>query len=340
MAFDFSTNIQAPNFASAFQNTGKGIEKLGSNLGQAFQTLIQQKKDQEKQKQWQTAINQMVAQNPKLAPYAQMFGQDPALAGQLLPGLLKSEQVKPTQSIWRNAAGEASLEPKTEPGWKEYTGFNPQQAQSTFNQSIGSQARKEWAQQLKSRTEMGYVQNIYNDMNTLNKSSGGVLGQAAQIQYRSQRGEHLLNTPGIANDKLVYGLVKADLAAIAQGGSPTIAAQAEASLPTIKEEANGLLRRITANPKDIDQPEVKEQMRKIFQVMDKSASSIFDQNTQGLRTLYSSTDWFKEHPDIFDKAAQYLGQGIKPFDPRTLPPLPPPINEVPEYQETAPVGDQ
>jgi hypothetical protein len=103
-------------------------------------------------------------------------------------------------------------------------------------------ARKQLMEAVNNRTNAQITQNIYNDLNALNASSGGVLGQAATIQYRAQRGDHLLDTPGISTDKLVYGLVKADLAAIAQGGSPTIAAQAEASLPTYKEIANGLLR--------------------------------------------------------------------------------------------------
>lgn len=312
------------------KNKMAGPELIGQGLATAGDIYG---KYQQKKK-----LNQTLSNIPELAP---LSGLSPELIGQLGPSLLKSKNQKPTVSLFRNTkTNQTSMEPQGGADWKEESGLSPAQRQAAMNSGIGAQARTQWAESIKQRTDNAVVNSIYSNLNSLNQSSGGVLGQAAQIQYRAQRGEHLLNTPGIANDKLVYGLVKADLASIAQGGSPTIAAQAEASLPTFKETVNGLLRRITAEPQSIDQPQIRQQLRKIFQVMNDSAGSIIQQNTQGVRALYENSGWVKENPKAFEQAIQYLGQGIKPFDSSKLPPLGNAPQIPPTWDNTSPVGDQ
>lgn len=365
------------NKQQMMETFGQTLAGLGQNIGQGLQRRGQQKAQQQfgqllsnSQQPVQGPPN-MVTQPPPQIPgmspvqgpstatmvppnqppvdfgklYSTAARAFPGQAGEIMPGIMKmfsSQQKpsKPTVSLWRNSdTNEVSTTPKTGSGWFEESGLSPSQRQSALSSASTVKQREVWAQQAKERTHAYITQNVYNDLNSLNKSSGNVLGQAATIQFRSQRGDHLLDTPGLAQDKLVYGLVQSDLAAIAQGGSPTIAAQAEATLPTFKEDVNKILRRLTANPKDINQPEVKKQLRKIFQVMNAASGSIIEQNTAGLRAIYQNQPWMKENKNAFEEAVKYLGQGITPFDPKNLGPMPnmPTDNAIPGYGETTPM---
>lgn len=316
-----------------------------ASLGQTGQQFLQERAKQHKaikeQKDWESAIDQFAQQNPQYASIAPLLKKDKSSVGQLLPSVMKAQ--KPTEanvSVWRNnKTGDVSMSPQDGPDWMQESGLKPAQRQSILTSAESGKARKDWQQSFAERTEASVVGQLYNQLNSLDKS--GVLGQAAQIQYRAQRGDHLLDTPGIARDKLVYGLVTSDLAAIAQGGSPTLAAQAESTLPTYKEMANGLLRKITAHPESIDQPEIRMQLRRIFQVMDKSAGAIVDQNTAGVRALWEDSNFAKNHPNAFKRAIQYLGQGVKPFDTSKLPPLgQEPATNSPNIQDFSPVDGQ
>lgn len=330
-----------PSAASRAFNSPAGqqaLQGIGTGLGTALQKHRQKK-------QWQQTVSALM-QNPDISPQMKamlpLIQQNESLAGQLMPTIIKGQTAKPTTSIYRNTkTNDVSMSPQQGPDWMEESGLTPSQRQSALNAGFVGKQREKWANNMEDRTTAINENMLYNQINSLAQSPGSVLGQAANIQYRAERGEHLLATPGIAQDKLVYGLVKADLAAIAQGSSsPTLAAMAEASLPTIKEIANGVLRKITADPKSIDQPEVREQMRKIFQVMSKSAGSIISQNTEGVRALHENDTWFKAHPESIKKVMQMLGQGIKPFDVSKLPPLGNMPASAPSWDDTVPVGSE
>jgi hypothetical protein len=317
---------------------GQGLATAGQTAGDYFKYKAAQKQ----KAQQQAAMKQLVGlfgqpqgpvdatgAGPTAAPPnpgqvatlgSQAFGNQ---AGAILPLLMKMmpQSKQGTVSLWRNTkTGAGSLTPQTGPDWIEEKNLTPVQREGQFSQSIGALARKTWGDTLSDRQALLTASNLYNALNSLDKSSGGILGQAAQIQWRSQRGEEFLNTPTITPDSRVYQLVNADLASIAQGGSPTIAAQAEATMPNIRQNANALLQKITANPKEVNTPAVRQQLRAIFQAMGTSAGSIINQNTQGVRAIYHK--WIEKDPDAFNQAVYWIGSGIKPPDLSKLPPLP------------------
>jgi hypothetical protein len=71
--------------------------------------------------------------------------------------------------------------------------------------------------------------------------------------------------------------------------------------------------------------------------MSKTSGSIIEQNTAGVRAIYSNQPWMKDNKQAFESAVQYLGQGIKPPDVSKLPPLPPAPNDI--IQMTTPTWD-
>jgi len=202
--------------------------------------------------------------------------------------------------------------------WNVIKAKSGQEAQSTMLKERGT-----WAKAWEDRVNLQRRYMLYNALNTLDKSSGGVLGSAGIIQYRSNRGRDLLSSAGIKLDARTYALVNADLAAIAQGGSPTIVAQAEAQMPTIRQTANRLLQQITSDPSSVNQPGIRKQLLSIFNTFGNSAKGILEQNTRGVMSIYGDDPWVKAHPEEIKNAILAIGMGIQPPNPNQLPALPP-----------------
>lgn len=331
-------NIYDSLAASNRQSSDNSMDVANGVIG-----LMGKIDERKKLQAWQQQIDATIADPSTPAQYKQilpLIRNNPSTVGQVIPALMKQQTTSPKVSIWENPqTNQVSRTPMNQPGWVEDQGLSPYQARSAANSAELTQARLGWQQSLKERTDLYAINNIYNDLNSLNQSSGGVLGQAANVQWRSQRGMHLLDTPGIAQDSVVYGLVQADLASIAQGGNPTIAAMKEADGRTLQERANGLLRTITSNPQTVDQPAVKMQLRQVFRAMDKASSSMIEQNTAGVRALYEDTPFVKENPKAFEKAVFYLGHGIKPPDLSKLPPMPPAPNDAQDGNNLSSLSD-
>lgn len=345
-------NLFAQAISNTGENIGQGIQLRGQRnaqaaFGQALNSV-----------QGPMTEQGMPPQQPPVDLGQLMSTFSKAYPGQQMPSLVTdrfdplrqaqtayyqhkaSGTLNPTVSLYRNTkTNDVSMTPQPGSDWSQVNGLTPSQQQNIINSSQMASSRKNWEKSFEERTNLGRMKDLYNNLNTLDKKSGGVLGQAGNIQYRAQRGKHLLNTPGIVADARVYALVNSDLAAIAKGGSPDILTISEASLPNIQQRANALMQKLTANPTEIRTPAVKRELNAIFDTFDKSAQLILDQNTKGVMALYGDDPWVKSHPEAIKTAIKYLGQGIMPMDPSQLPDLGS-SPDVPSINDFVPSGSE
>lgn len=103
MAPDFRPNINLPDYSGLVNSYKPPSETLLSPIAQGAMDFAQKriayKKQQEQQKQWADAIDQLVQQNPMLAPYGGAMKMDQGSFDKIAPVVLKQKQMQQAEAV-------------------------------------------------------------------------------------------------------------------------------------------------------------------------------------------------------------------------------------------------
>lgn len=260
MALDFpweaymeATQRKNKNQQQLAQTLGQTIGNLGQDVGQGIQAHRAAQKKKQDQAQLSTAVDSLVQHNPQLAGYGQVFKSNPALMGQLLPGLTKPQ--KPS-SEYAPIPGFLSdkhpvLYDKTDPS---KTTILPMQGEATGgSQMAGVRAKQFTLQDLPS-----------------NQGPNTAGGAAYQVKVAARQGKNLIAKAG-SSQRL--GLATGDLARAVLRASPTDEAMHNANFSdnTINRWSQ-IKQKITSDPGSVNNPAVRKEIYSIFDEMDKSAA--------------------------------------------------------------------
>lgn len=232
---------------------GQTLGTLGQDVGQGIQNYQAKQKKLKDQKQTSDAVDALTKDNPQLAAYGGVFKRDPALMGQLLPGLTKPQKPNSEYSPIPGflSHGHPVLYDKTDPS---KTTVLPVRGEATGgSQMAGVRSKQFTLQDLPS-----------------NQGPNTAGGAAYQVKVAARQGKNLIAKAG-SSQRL--GLASGDLARAVLRASPTDEAMHNANFSdnTINRWSQ-IKQKITSDPGQINNPAVRKEIYNIFDEMDKSAS--------------------------------------------------------------------
>lgn len=188
--------------------------------------------------------------DPKTKALLPLLAQDPSLAGQILPGLIKS---KPEWSV--------------APGMMSKNGFPIEVDKYTGEMKPGNIP----AVSTGYGNTMGPIRKAQYTMQDLPSNQGPTTagGAAYQVKVAARQGKSLIAKAGSAQRT---GLASGDLARAVMRISPTEQAMQTANFSdNLITRWNLLKQKITADPNQVNNPAIRKELYSIFDEMDKSA---------------------------------------------------------------------
>lgn len=266
--FDFTVKRQVPNFnlppevyqllAQAVQQKNQMYQGLGQSLGQGvgsgIQAYGQQKEKKQREKKWGSAVDQLTSQEPQIAPFGGMLKGDPSLAGQVIPGLMK--QPKP-QMEWSPVSGMLSKDGR--PLEIDKTTGEIKEAGPAGSKSTGY------------GSTMGPIRTAQYTMQDLPSNQGPNTsgGAAYQVKVAARQGKSIIAKAGSAQRT---GLGSADLARAILRAAPTEETLHNANFSdNLVTRFSRLKQKITANPDQVNNPQIRKEMYSLFDELDKAA---------------------------------------------------------------------
>ncbi len=234
------------NRQEAMQMFGQTLGTLGQDLGQG----LQKRNDQQKNA---ASVDALVSKDPALAPYAEVFKRNPALMGQLLPGLTKPQkpfgEYAPIPGFLSD--GHPVLYDKTDPS---KTTVLPVKGIATGGTAMAGVRERQFTMQ---------------DLPS-NQASTTAGGAAYQVKVASRQLKALIAK---ATTPQAIGLAGADIARMVQRSAPLAQTLGEADFGNnFTTKWNLLTQKITADPTSKDVPKIRRELYNMAEDLDKSAS--------------------------------------------------------------------
>lgn len=246
---------------------GQTLGNLGQDVGQGIQNYQAKQKKLKDQKQTSDAVDALTKDNPQLAAYGGVFKRDPALMGQLLPGLTKPQKPNSEYSPIPGflSQGHPVLYDKTDPS---KTTVLPVRGEATGGSQMAGVRKNQFTMQ---------------DLPS-NQGPTTAAGAAYQVKVAGRQGKSLIakySTPqriGLAGGEAARAVLRA---------SPTDEAMRNANFSdnTINHW-NQLKQKLTSNPQEaMNNVAVRREMYNLFDEMDKSASPLIANQLDDIESI-------------------------------------------------------
>jgi hypothetical protein len=171
-----------------------------------------------------------------------------------------------------------------------------------INKSIaGASASSEKQDFAKTKWLADQWQKFNKAVDPLTSSSRQAIGQSGINNIRAERVIETMQNPNIVKDPVVYKQAMLDLAGIFKGGVPDVGQEKQQSYDNIKTGLGSLIQKITANPQEIDQPEVKTQILNMVSSLKDVDNEVINKNLGVNKVVFDYLQ--KYEPQKFE---QYL----------------------------------
>lgn len=253
MAIDLRPQIATPDYSSLVQGYQPPANNLLASTMQGFNTVAPMAQKLQQKKKWSDAIDQMVKENPHLAPYAGAFKNDPSLMGQILPGLTKPVKQPMEWSAvggMLSKAGHPMVIDKTTGQMREI----PIDAAATGGSAYATVRQNQYGLQ---------------DLPS-NQPPNTAGGAAYQVKVAARQGKSLIAKAG-SGQKI--NLASGDLARAVTRSAPLAEIVGGADYGNNwRTRANILLQKITAEADGPDAPQMRRELYNMFDELDESAT--------------------------------------------------------------------
>lgn len=240
------------------QQFNQNIAGMGQALGGGLEAFGKAAQEQQKKKQWQKTINELVNDpsiRPEMKHLLPLMAQHPELMGQLGPTLLKDPAQKPEYTAVPGVLSKAG-KPFIFDKFKGTMVEGPMEAVPTGG--MGS--------------AMAGVRKSQFTLQDLPSNQGPSTagGAAYQVKVASRQGKNLIAKAG-SSQRL--GLAQGDLARAVLRNSPTDEAMRNANFSeNVINRWSQMKQKLTSDPAAINNPKIRKEIYDIFDEMDQSAT--------------------------------------------------------------------
>lgn len=133
--------------------------------------------------------------------------------------------------------------------------------------------------------ELEQWQKLEKSTNSLGQASRSALGQSGIANVRAARALEVLQNPNVTKDPYVYDLVNTDIQGIMKGAAPT-EEQLKEKYTNLQYKLSSIWQKITANPDEVKQPEVRKQLINIIDGLRQVDNKVIDKHLGVVSVAY------------------------------------------------------